>query len=95
MTTSDTVPDGFLPHTPEGRDGLAALLADPGRALIALDFDGTLSPVVPSLRWVSLIITSISVSSSRPFAYRDNNGFAPPRVKPNRLAPIPVPLNGR
>jgi trehalose 6-phosphate phosphatase len=39
-------PAAFLPHTSAGRDGLAALLADPGRALIALDFDGTLSPVV-------------------------------------------------
>jgi trehalose 6-phosphate phosphatase len=43
---ADGVPAAFLPHTPGGRDGLAALLADPRRALIALDFDGTLSPVV-------------------------------------------------
>jgi trehalose 6-phosphate phosphatase len=35
------------PGTPEGRAGLAAILDDPGRALIALDFDGTLSPIVP------------------------------------------------
>jgi trehalose 6-phosphate phosphatase len=34
------------PGTAAGRDGLAALLRDPGRALIALDFDGTLSPIV-------------------------------------------------
>lgn len=34
------------PSTPEGRAGLGALLADPGRALVALDFDGTLAPVV-------------------------------------------------
>jgi trehalose 6-phosphate phosphatase len=34
------------PSTPEGRDGLAALLREPARALIALDFDGTLSPIV-------------------------------------------------
>ena len=33
--------------TPEGRSGLCALLADPGRALIAVDFDGTLAPIVP------------------------------------------------
>jgi trehalose 6-phosphate phosphatase len=45
MTPAD-VPPGFRPGTPEGRAGLAALLADPGHALIALDFDGTLSPVV-------------------------------------------------
>jgi trehalose 6-phosphate phosphatase len=35
------------PRTEAGREGLAALLADPGRALVALDFDGTLAPVVP------------------------------------------------
>jgi trehalose 6-phosphate phosphatase len=33
--------------TQAGRDGLAALIADPGRALVGLDFDGTLSPIVP------------------------------------------------
>jgi len=35
-----------VPHTAAGRDGLAAMLRDPGLALIALDFDGTLSPIV-------------------------------------------------
>ncbi|MCL2730937.1 MAG: trehalose-phosphatase, partial [Actinomycetia bacterium] len=35
------------PRTPEGRDGLAALLARPERAVVALDFDGTLAPIVP------------------------------------------------
>lgn len=34
------------PRTREGRAGLAALLRDPSRALIALDYDGTLSPIV-------------------------------------------------
>jgi trehalose 6-phosphate phosphatase len=32
--------------TPEGQAGLAAVLAAPGDALIASDFDGTLSPIV-------------------------------------------------
>ncbi|KUJ69774.1 trehalose phosphatase [Streptomyces albus subsp. albus] len=36
-----------VPTTPAGRDGLAALLARPERAVIALDFDGTLAPIVP------------------------------------------------
>jgi trehalose 6-phosphate phosphatase len=36
-----------VPATVEGRVGLAALLDDPGRAVIALDFDGTLAPIVP------------------------------------------------
>jgi len=35
-----------VPVTADGRAGLAALLADPGGALIALDFDGTLAPIV-------------------------------------------------
>ncbi len=34
------------PRTAEGRAGLAALLHEPGRALIGLDYDGTLSPIV-------------------------------------------------
>ena len=34
------------PRTPGGREGLAALLADPGRALVGFDFDGTLAPIV-------------------------------------------------
>ncbi|MEW2579827.1 trehalose-phosphatase [Streptomyces syringium] len=40
---------GLLPDpvTPAGRDGLAALLARPGRAVVALDFDGTLADIVP------------------------------------------------
>ena len=35
------------PDTDEGRAGLAALLAEPGRALLGVDFDGTLAPIVP------------------------------------------------
>lgn len=34
------------PSTAEGRAGLAALRAQPGAALVALDYDGTLAPVV-------------------------------------------------
>jgi trehalose 6-phosphate phosphatase len=37
----------LTPRTPEGKDGLAALLARPERAVVALDFDGTLAPIVP------------------------------------------------
>ncbi|MBQ0829273.1 trehalose-phosphatase [Streptomyces tagetis] len=50
---TDSTPDhpgpGALPEpaTDAGRAGLAALLADPGHAVIALDFDGTLAPIVP------------------------------------------------
>ncbi|WP_404816968.1 trehalose-phosphatase [Streptomyces thermolineatus] len=34
------------PRTPQGRAGLEALLAGPERAVVALDFDGTLAPIV-------------------------------------------------
>ncbi|MYT72218.1 MULTISPECIES: trehalose-phosphatase [unclassified Streptomyces] len=34
-------------RTAAGRDGLAAIVARPSRAVIALDFDGTLAPIVP------------------------------------------------
>ncbi|NGO73293.1 trehalose-phosphatase [Streptomyces boncukensis] len=36
-----------VPRTTAGRKALDALLAAPGEALLALDFDGTLSPIVP------------------------------------------------
>lgn len=34
------------PTTDAGRRGLQAVLSDPGRTLLALDFDGTLAPIV-------------------------------------------------
>ncbi|BEP14387.1 trehalose-phosphatase [Acidothermaceae bacterium B102] len=34
------------PRTPEGGAGLTAVLRDPFRAIVALDFDGTLAPIV-------------------------------------------------
>jgi trehalose 6-phosphate phosphatase len=42
--TTDTVP---TPATTAGADGLQAILASPARTVIALDFDGTLAPIVP------------------------------------------------
>lgn len=36
-----------VPRTEVGRDGLAALRQRPKRSLIAVDFDGTLAPIVP------------------------------------------------
>jgi trehalose 6-phosphate phosphatase len=35
-----------VPRTADGRNGLAALIADPRSALVAVDFDGTLAPIV-------------------------------------------------
>ncbi|MGP3999059.1 trehalose-phosphatase [Streptomyces sp. 8N706] len=43
-----SIPDSLPnPVTPAGREGLAALLQRPERAVVALDFDGTLAPIVP------------------------------------------------
>ncbi|MEU6143055.1 trehalose-phosphatase [Streptomyces sp. NPDC047081] len=48
MGTHDTDTDPLpTPATRAGRDGLDAILANPGRSVIALDFDGTLAPIVP------------------------------------------------
>jgi len=50
MTTNGDSTDRWpglpQPQTTEGRAGLAALISAPGLALIALDFDGTLAPIV-------------------------------------------------
>ncbi|MFF8944492.1 trehalose-phosphatase [Streptomyces sp. NPDC014864] len=46
-TTPDPTPSLPTPATQAGRDGLAAILARPRSAVIALDFDGTLAPIVP------------------------------------------------
>lgn len=35
------------PSTAAGREGLTAFLGDPEHALVAVDFDGTLAPIVP------------------------------------------------
>ncbi|HTT54713.1 MAG TPA: trehalose-phosphatase [Streptosporangiaceae bacterium] len=67
------------PGSPEGRAGLAAILGDPARALIALDFDGTLSPIVAdpaqawahpaaaqALRRVAAVAGTLAVITGRP-----------------------------
>ncbi|MEV5384274.1 trehalose-phosphatase [Streptomyces sp. NPDC052721] len=67
------------PRTPAGRDGLAALLAQPRTALIGLDFDGTLAPIVadpeqarahpeavPALAALAPQIASVAVITGRP-----------------------------
>lgn len=69
------------PDTEAGRAGLAALLAAPGRALAAFDFDGTLSPIVPdpeqarahpaapaALRRLAGAIGRVAVVTGRPAA---------------------------
>jgi len=77
---SDPLPR-FRPGTEVGRAGLAALLADPARALIALDFDGTLAPIIEdptqsrplpqstsALRALAPLIGTIAVITGRPAA---------------------------
>lgn len=47
MDLSDEAPRSVpTPRTPAGAAGLDALLADPARALVAVDYDGTLAPIV-------------------------------------------------
>ncbi len=67
------------PSNPAGRDGLEAILARPGRAVIALDFDGTLAPIVsdpeqarahpeavPALAALAPRVASVVVITGRP-----------------------------
>jgi trehalose 6-phosphate phosphatase len=67
--------------TPEGQAGLDALLASPRRALIATDFDGTLSPIVadpadaralpgavPALTRLARAVGTVAVITGRPAA---------------------------
>lgn len=78
------------PTTKAGREGLDALLARPGKALIGLDFDGTLAPIVadpelarahpralPALAALAPKVAAVAVITGRPaeVAVR-NGGFA-------------------
>ncbi|MGW7424494.1 trehalose-phosphatase [Streptomyces sp. NPDC054813] len=67
------------PRTPAGRDGLAALLSQPRSALIGLDFDGTLAPIVadpeqarahpdavPALAALAPKVAAVAVITGRP-----------------------------
>jgi trehalose 6-phosphate phosphatase len=67
------------PTTEAGRSGLAALLADPARAVIAFDFDGTLAPIVadpaqarahpdavPALAALAPRVRSVAIITGRP-----------------------------
>jgi trehalose 6-phosphate phosphatase len=69
------------PATPQGRAGLAALLHDPRGALIGLDYDGTLAPIVAdplaarahggapaALRRLSAHLGTLAVITGRPAA---------------------------
>lgn len=75
------------PTTAEGEGGLAALLADPERAVVALDFDGTLAPIVPdperarahpgavpALARLAPLVASVAVVTGRPAAVAVRHG---------------------
>ncbi|MFE1749490.1 trehalose-phosphatase [Streptomyces anandii] len=76
-----------VPATQAGRDGLAAILARPERAVIALDFDGTLAPIVPdpdqarahpdavpALAALAPKVASVAVVTGRPAGVAVRNG---------------------
>ncbi|MEU0049489.1 trehalose-phosphatase [Streptomyces sp. NPDC006184] len=77
--TTDSLHPLPLPATQAGRDGLAALLARPRDAVIGLDFDGTLAPIVadpeqarahpgavPALAALAPKVASVAVITGRP-----------------------------
>ncbi|MFF1282330.1 trehalose-phosphatase [Streptomyces sp. NPDC058299] len=77
--TTDSLHPLPLPATQAGRDGLAALLARPRDAVIGLDFDGTLAPIVadpeqarahpgavPALAALAPEVASVAVITGRP-----------------------------
>jgi trehalose 6-phosphate phosphatase len=85
-----TVTELPRPRTPEGRDGLTAVLREPAKALIGLDFDGTIAPVVadpegarahpaavPSLISLADVVGTIAIITGRPAAKAvEYGGFA-------------------
>ncbi|WP_279197976.1 trehalose-phosphatase [Kitasatospora aureofaciens] len=69
----------YVPATAAGRDGLRAILAGPGEAVVALDFDGTLAPIVADpgaarahpgvvgvLRGLASVVGAVVVVTGRP-----------------------------
>lgn len=75
------------PVTPAGREALDAILAGPGRTVIALDFDGTLAPIVPdpeqarahpdavaALAALAPKVASVAVVTGRPAAVAVRHG---------------------
>ncbi|KES07527.1 trehalose phosphatase [Streptomyces toyocaensis] len=78
--TDSTDPNAMpTPATQAGREGLQALLSRPGKALIALDFDGTLAPIVadpeqarahpdavPALAALAPKVAAVAVVTGRP-----------------------------
>lgn len=86
--TDSTDPNATpTPATQAGREGLEALLARPGKALIGLDFDGTLAPIVadpeqarahpeavPALAALAPKVAAVAVVTGRPAGVAVRNG---------------------
>lgn len=75
------------PSTSQGRQALEVILADPRRTLVALDFDGTLAPIVenpddarahpeavPALARLAPKVAAVAVVTGRPAAVAVRNG---------------------
>jgi trehalose 6-phosphate phosphatase len=86
-----------LPATPSGIEGLRAILERPQQALVAVDFDGTLAPIVADpalarphhdaaavLRRLSGLIRAVAVVTGRPAAVAASLlGFTADPPRPN------------
>ncbi|WP_431994636.1 trehalose-phosphatase [Streptomyces griseoflavus] len=83
-TDPSTLP---TPASPAGREGLEALLSHPDKALIGLDFDGTLAPIVsdpeqarahpdavPALAALAPTVAAVAVVTGRPAGVAVRNG---------------------
>ncbi|MFJ9659541.1 trehalose-phosphatase [Streptomyces griseoflavus] len=83
-TDPSTLP---TPASPAGREGLEALLSHPDKALIGLDFDGTLAPIVsdpeqarahpdavPALAALAPKVAAVAVVTGRPAGVAVRNG---------------------
>ncbi|WP_175410794.1 trehalose-phosphatase [Streptomyces sp. TRM64462] len=79
MSTDNETGSLPRPRTTAGRDGLAEILARPGKAVVAVDFDGTLAPIVadpeqarahpgavPALAALAPRVASVAVVTGRP-----------------------------
>ncbi len=86
--TDSTDPNALpTPATQAGREGLEALLSRPRKALIGLDFDGTLAPIVadpeqarahpeavPALAALAPKVAAVAVVTGRPAGVAVRNG---------------------
>ena len=95
------------PRTREGRAALAAVIADPGVALVALDYDGTLAPIVDrpedavahpraasALRAIASAGTRVAIVTGRPAGEAVRLGGLADVPKPDRVQQLAVGGHG-